>query len=1072
MPDSLFRTGLALLLVCNSSVCMRAASDDAIFDSDTVSGLGARNIGSGIIGGRISAITAVREKGRLTVYAGAASGGVWKSVNGGDTFKPVFDKQPVQSIGAIAIDPSASNTVWVGTGESWTRNSVSVGDGIYKSTDGGENWTHLGLNNSERISKILVDPKEGNTVYACVPGKLWSDSADRGLYKTTDGGANWSQILKGSNLSTGCSMISMDPRDSKTIYAGLWDFRRKGWTFRSGGDGPTAPSGSAFLKTTDGGATWTDLNTQTATGLPPKPWGRIAVATAPSNPKAVYAMIESTRSALFRSDDAGKSWHELDRSQMMVWRPFYFANLIVDPKDENRVYKTGGGLIMSTDGGRSFSDISSGAHGDFHDVWIDPADSNFVITCDDGGIWYSGDGGNKWRKGMNLPIGQFYHVSIDNDDPYHVYGGLQDNSVWKGDSAFPGGIANSQWENLNGGDGFWAFSDPADPNFAYVESQGGDIARVNLLTHETRSIKPQPKYDEPKLRFNWNAAMQMSPNEKGAVYIGAQYLFRSRDHGQTWDRISPDLTTNDPQKQKQEESGGVTVDNSVAEMHTTIYSVSESPRNAQTIWVGTDDGNLQLTRDGGKNWTNTIANVTGLPKFSWVSWVEASRYDEGTAYAAFDRHTFGDMDPYVFKTTDFGKTWTPLVTKDSGVRGFAHVIKEDIVSPRLLFVGTEFGLWISVDGGAHWAQYKGGDFPQVPVRDLAVSPRGSDLVLATHGRGLWIVDDISPLRELTPDVMAQDAVFLESKPVEQRISAWGGWSEGDATFIAPNRPDAAWITYYQRKRHIFGRMKIEIFDAQGKLIDTLSPNSRRGLSRLEWTMRLKAPLVPPAATLAFEASRGPRVIPGTYTVKMTRGKETYTTQLALTLDRRATYTVEDRKLQYDALLRLYAVLRDMTFTVDRINSLHDALLTRAGELKSDNALASRLHSLADEAEDARKKIVATKEGGAVTGEERIREKTTQVYGAILGYEGRPSEYYLARIDSLKRELDDVAKQIDSLSARDLPTLNSSLKRKQLKPITPLTRSEWDQTNTGTGATSSTGSGKVIEQLKAACQSLF
>jgi photosystem II stability/assembly factor-like uncharacterized protein len=992
------------------------------------------------------------------VYVGAAAGGLWRSVNGGTTFKPMFDKQPVQSIGAIAIDPSASKTIWVGTGEAWTRNSVSIGDGIYKSTDGGENWTHLGLDNSERISKILVDPKDGNTVYACVPGKLWSDSADRGVYKTTDGGKTWAQILKGENLSTGCSALAMDPTDPKTLYAGTWDFRRKGWTFRSGGDGPTAHSGSSFFKTTDGGATWTELNEQTAKGLPPKPWGRVAVAVAPSNRNVLYTLIESTRSALFRSADGGKTWEERDRSTNMVWRPFYFSNLIVDPKDENRVYKPGGSIIMSTDGGKSFTNIAGGGHGDFHDVWIDPANTEYVITCDDGGIWYSEDSGNKWWKGINLPIGQFYHVSVDSADPYHVYGGLQDNSVWRGDSAYPGGISNSRWENLYGGDGFWAFADPTDEKYAYVEAQGGEIARVNIITHENRSIKPQPKYDEPKLRFNWNTPIHMSPNEPGVVYIGAQYLFRSRDHGQSWDRISPDLTTNDPEKQKQEESGGVTVDNSDAETHTTIYSISESPKNGQVIWVGTDDGNLQLTQDGGKTWTNVVGNVPGLPKASWVSWVEASRFDPATAYAAFDRHTFGDMDPYIFKTTDFGKTWTSVVSKASGVRGFAHVIREDLVSPKLLFAGTEFGLWISLDGGAHWAQYKGGDFPNVPVRDLVVTPRESDLVLATHGRGIWVIDDISPLRQLTPEIMAKDAVFLQSKPAEQRINAWGGWAEGDATYVGPNPPNAAWITYYQKKRHIFGRMKIEIFDSQGKLVDTVPANSRRGLTRLEWSMRLKPPRVPPAASVAFETTMGARVVPGTYTVKMTRGKETYTTPVELTLDKRVNYTVEDRKLEFDAIQRLYALFRDMSFTVDRINSVHDALVSRAATVKAGDPLQPRLQQLAARAEEIRKKIVATKEGGAITGELRIREKTAQIYGALVFYEGRPADYYVARTDSLKRELDDVTKEFDSFTARDLQQVSAPLAKKQLQPVRELTREEWEKTNSD----SETGGGSPAQ----------
>jgi len=1040
-----------ILMILFGTVFASTAPAQVKFDSDTISGLGARNIGSAAMSGRVAAVAAVKDGGRLTVYVGAASGGVWKSINGGTTFKPVFDKESVQSIGALAIDPQAPKTIWVGTGEAWTRNSVSIGDGIYKSTDGGDSWTNMGLKNSERIAKIIVDLKSSDTVYACVPGKLWSDSEDRGVYKTTDGGKTWNKILKGTNLSTGCSMISMSSQDPKVLFAGMWDFRRKGWTFRSGGENPAASSGSGFFMTTDGGATWKDLDEKSAKGLPPKPWGRVAVTIAPSKPSVIYALIESTRSALFRSDDGGKTWEERDRSNWMVWRPFYFANLIVDPKNENKIYKPDLTLIMSEDGGKSFSAIGFSAHGDCHDVWVNPDNTEQLIATDDGGVWYSYDSGNTWWKGNNLPVSQFYHVSTDNDDPYHVFGGLQDNSVWIGDSQYPGGISNSRWESLFGGDGFWAFADPTDSNYVYAESQGGFVGRVNLHTLEGRLIKPEPNYGEGKLRFNWNTPMHLSPNEKGTIYVGGQFLFRSRDHGQSWERISPDLTTNDPEKQKQEESGGVTIDNSYAEMHTTIYSISESPRDGQTIWAGTDDGNLQITRDGGKSWTNVVGNVPNLPKYSWVSWVEASLYDAGTAYAAFDRHTFGDMDPHVYKTTDYGKTWTPIVSADSGVRGYAHVIKEDTQRSDLLFLGTEFGLWVSADGGKQWARYKGHEFPSVAVRDIIIHPRESDLVIATHGRGIWIVDDITPLRKLTPEVMSQEAVFLQAKPSQQRLPANGGFGEGSAVFTGPNPPDAALITYYQAKRHIFGKMKLEIFDSQGKLVDTLPPNSRRGMSRVEWPMRLKAPHVPPAASAAFEASQGPRVMPGTYTVKLTRGKDTYTTKLIVELDPRAKFTMEDRQMEFDAAMRLHNLLGKMSFDVERINGVHSALLERGAKAKGDAAFSKKLQDLAVRVEAMRKKIVATTEGGAVTGEERIREKTTGLYGAILNYEGRPADYQLARIDSLKKELDDVAAEFDNLVTKELPAVNKTLSQKTLETIRPLDRKAWDAAEAESGA---------------------
>ncbi len=1004
------------------------------FDSETISGLGARNIGSAAMSGRIAALDAIQEGSRLTLYVGAASGGVWKSTNGGTTFKPVFDKQPVQSIGAVTIDQKNPKTVWVGTGEAWTRNSVSVGDGVYKTTDGGDNWTYLGLKDSERIVKILVNPKNSDNVYVCVTGKLWSDSDERGVYRTKDGGKSWTRVLRGVNASTGCSMLSMDKQDPETLYAGLWDFRRKGWTFRSGGENDSMPSGSGLFKSRDGGETWTQLDEKNAKGLPPKPWGRVAVQIAPSKPKTVYATIEAVQplDGLYRSDDGGETWTMLDRSQMMIWRPFYFANLIVDPKNENRVYKSGGSLIMSNDGGRSFSNISGGTHGDHHDLWVDPMNTDHIIAGDDGGLWHSYDGGNKWWKAENLPVSQFYHVSVDMEMPYRVYGGLQDNSSWVGDSQYPGGITNSRWENMYGGDGFWMFADPTDPDYLYAESQGGYIGRINRKTHEVRGIQPLPKYGEGKLRFNWNAPIHVT--KAGTVYLGSQFLFRTKDKGQTWERISPDLTTNDAEKQKQELSGGITVDNSAAEMHTTIYAVCESPKNPLVVWAGTDDGNLQVTQNGGKTWTNVVGNIKGLPKSAWVSSVEAGHFEPGTAYATFDLHNFGDMKPYVYKTTDFGKTWAQIVAPSSPVRGYTHVVKEDLVNKNLLFVGTEFGLWISPDGGQQWAQYKGGDLPNVAVRDLAIHPRDNDLVIATHGRGIWIVDDITPLRALAADTLSKDIAFLQAKPTTQMLQAGGGWADGDATFVGDNPTDEAVITYYQKKRHIFGDLKIEVLDAKGESLGTIPASKRRGINRVRWSMRMPAPRVPAAASLAGSANIGPRLLPGVYTVKMTKDKNVYTTQLTVVADPRAKHTAADRKAQFDLSMKLYKMLGEMTTTVERINAVRLALNDRAAKSGVDAALKNQLETAANQVDDIRKKIVATKEGGAITGEERLREFLAGLYGDVNSYEGKPSQTQMDRADSLGRELTDVTKNFNDWLARELSGINSSLRQKNLEEI--------------------------------------
>ena len=1034
-PLSVWLAGTALLC----AGVQAGAQAPYRFDAATVSGLPARNIGSATMSGRIAAVDAVEEDGRITVFVGAASGGVWKSVNGGTTYKPVFDREDVQSIGAVAIDPSNSKIVWVGTGEAWVRNSVSVGDGVYKSTDGGENWTNVGLKESEHIAKILVNPTDSNDVLACATGHLWDDNDERGVFQTTDGGKTWKKVLAGANGSSGCAMIARSQKEPKTIYAAMWDFRRQGWTFRSGGPG------SGLFKSTDDGFHWSEVTDSNAKGLPAKPWGRVAVQVAESKSQVVYANIEAEKGrGLYRSDDGAATWTKLDASNYMVWRPFYFGNLIVDPKDQNKIFKPDGPLLLSTDGGKSFSVVSNSGHGDFHDVWINPKNPNIVITGDDGGLWRSEDGGNSWKHQMNLPVSQFYHVSTDNSDPYHVYGGLQDNSSWVGDSSYPGGVTNSRWENMFGGDGFWMFEDTSDPDYIYAELQGGEIGRVNRYTHETRSLKPWPNYGEKKLRFNWNTPIHMSPNDKGTIYIGAQFLFRSRDHGQSWDRVSPDLTTNDPEKQKQEESGGVTVDNSSAEMHTTIHSISESPKNGQIIWIGTDDGNVQITRDGAKTWTNVVGNVSGLGKNSWVSTVEASRFDEGTAYVTFDRHTFGDMKPYVYKSTDYGQAWTALPAQESGVRGFAHVIKEDTVNPNVLFLGTEFGLWISVDGGQRWAQYKGTDFPAVPVDDIAVQARESDLVLATHGRGIWIVDDISPLHTLTPEVMAKEAMLLPGRPSIQYFDTYGGWPEGDETFKGRNRPADAQITYYQKGRHIFGDLKIEIFDQDGNLVDTVAGGKHRGLNRAGWGMRVRPPTVAPAATALFEAAEGPRVLPGTYMVKLTKGDQTYTEQLNVAMDPRAKYSLEERKAQFDLSMKVYKLLEHMTYSVEAIEGVRDATNARAAKLPEKDPLRKQLQLLAGECDRLRSKIVATKEGGMITGEERIRELLGQLYSAVTTYDGKPTDYQVARTESLGHELEDVVVEFQKLTEKELPGINATLKKKKLDSIRVLAEGDWQK----------------------------
>jgi photosystem II stability/assembly factor-like uncharacterized protein len=1026
---------LRSILFASAALVIAPASAQS-FDSAAVSGLGVRNIGSATMSGRISAVTGRREAdGKVTLLIGSASGGVWKSEDGGSTFKPVFDKQPVQSIGAVALDSKDKDVIWAGTGESWARNSVSVGNGVYKSTDKGETWTHVGLPNVERISRIIVDPKNNNIVYVCAPGALWSDSPDRGLYKTSDGGKSWVLILKGANLSTGCSSIALDPANSEHLLVGTWDFRRKPYEFRSGGNGPEAPSGSRFAESHDGGRTWTYLTKGNRKGLPDYPWGRLEIAFSPTNAKQIYALIENVRPALFVSDDGGASWQERDRSQWMVWRPFYFGRIVVDPKNDKRVWKMGYVPIVSDDGGKSFTSSGGAAHVDWHDLWIDPTNDQFMVGGNDGGLWYSDDGGTRWRMAQNLPVSQFYHVSTDSKDPFQVYGGLQDNSAWVGDQEYPGGISNSRWENLLGGDGFWAYPDPADANYAYAESQGGHVARINRKTLEQRDIRPTAQYKE-KLRFNWNTPIALSPNEKGTIYIGSQFLFRSRDHGVNWDRISPDLSTNDPVRQRQEQSGGITVDNSAAEMNTTIYSISESPRAAGQIWIGTDDGNVQLTRDGGKSWANLTANLH-LPQGNWISWVEASRYDPAVSYVANDRHTYGDMQPYLYRTADYGRTWQQLIAPGTpGVRGYVHVIKEDRLNPNILYAGTEFGLFISIDAGHSWAQFKPSNFPDgLAVRDIAVAEREDDLVLATHGRGIWVIDDVSPVRQLDPATLASTALLLPGRPVEQRIQGGGGWTEGDATYFGDNPPGGATITYYQKARHVIGRMKLEILDSNGKVIDEIPTSKRRGLNRVQWSMLTKPPVVPPAASLAGSSTAGERVLPGSYTVRLTDAGEVTTEPLKITLDKRAIFSLADRQAQFAASERTKSMFLRMSKLVAEINVVRKQTAAIAQSATAPAEVKAAAAEIGGKADVMRKQIVATTEGGAITGEERLREHTDEIYGAINSVEDRPTDYQMGRIDALDRELKDVEAGWAAFRSGDLAVFNAKLKAANLAPLT-------------------------------------
>ncbi len=827
--------------------------------------LRARHIGPALMSGRINDMEVHPTNPRI-IYAGTAGGGVWKSNNAGTTFNPIFDDY-CQSIGAVAVDPNdPDNVIYVGTGETWPRNSVSIGDGLYKSTDGGTTWNKLdGFDKSERIANIVINPENSNEVYVAVLGALWSDSEVRGVYKSLDAGATWNRILY-VDERTGCADFTMDPNDPNTLYASMWEFRRTGWSFESGGDK------SALYKSTDAGVTWNKIHN----GFPDGKLGRLAIAVAPSDSNILYTVIEAEedlRKGLYRSDDAGQSWKQLNNDFGITVRPFYFSRIVVDPRNPDIVVKAGLSGSISRDGGKTFKGLGN-MHGDIHDIVFDINDSDRMYVGTDGGVYRSWNGGTTMEIVENLPLSQFYHVSVDNEEPYNVYGGLQDNGSWYGPSSSPSGINASDWNSVGGGDGFRVLKHPTK-NIIYSEMQGAEnVWRYDVTNKLIKTIQPLPQKGNPKLRFNWNGPMAVSAHQPDRFYMGSQFVHKSEDMGDTWTIISPDLTTNDKSKQQQEDSGGLSMDNSGAENHTTIFTIAESSLDENIIWVGTDDGNVQITTNGGKNWTNTTMNISGLPANTWVYHIEASVHDKGTAYAVFDGHTKGDMNPYAYKTSDYGKTWTNIISDD--VVGFARNIQEDYVNPNLLFLGTEFGLYITLDGGISWSKFTK-NMPSVAVHFIDLQKRTNDLVMGTHGRGVIIIDDISPLRSITPEILSKKIHFFDAKPATMVDQGGFGTRGGETEFVGRNPSRAAQIKYLLPKRHTFGKMTLEIQDMDGNKIASLGPGKSKGINIVNWNYTIKQPKVAKGKTFSFGGFTSPRVKAGKYKAVITKGKETIRT---------------------------------------------------------------------------------------------------------------------------------------------------------------------------------------------------
>ncbi|HJP82106.1 MAG TPA: hypothetical protein VJ835_01255 [Fimbriimonadaceae bacterium] len=858
MKRALFSLAVLASLVICSPAQFEGQSRQTGMWSNILSALRPRSLGPTNMGGRIMDIAVYGPRPQL-FYVATASGGLWKTENGGTTVKPVFQNETSVGLGAVAVSQKDPNLVWVGTGEASSRNSAIWGDGIYKSTDGGATWKNMGLKETMHIAKIVVDPRDDNTVVVAALGHLWGPNPERGVYRTTDGGKTWSQVLKVDN-STGAADLVQNPKNPNEMLCAMWTRERKAYDFTSGGPG------SGLYKSTDGGKTWRKITK----GLPDTTIGRIGLSYFYSDPKNVVATVEvkpkdaSERQggtsmnggAIYLSKDGGESW---TRQSNLNPRPFYFSLPRWDPTDINRIYVGGVNLHVSDDMGKTFRALNVAIHADNHALWIDPKDNNTLYIGNDGGTYISRDRAVKWTHVNNIVASQFYAVAFDMRKPYWVYGGLQDNGSW----GYPtqtirGGSSWYDAYNVGGGDGFHVQVDPNDWTTLYSESQGGAVSRQDQKNGGGRSIRPRVATGEPPLRFNWSTPIALSPHNSTTVYIGANKLFKSVNRGDSWKAISPDLTTNDPNKNRPGQNS-VSPEDTGAERHCTIITISESPAKPGLIWVGTDDGLIWVTKDDGVNWENVTNNVPDLPKFTWCSRVTASKYVEGRCYATFDGHRNDDFKPYVYVTEDFGKTWSKL---DSGLTQGdpAYVIREGLQNPDLLILGSEMSLRFSLDRGKNWVRFVN-DFPTVAVHDAIIHPRDQDLVIATHGRGIWTVD-ISPLEQLTAENMAKDVFVAKPQPVYNLGRMSGTPWDGDAVYLSPNTQPGTTI-FYWLKAKATGEVKVSVQDAAGTQITELTGTGTEGLNAVRWNARI----------------RGRIADPGDYRVVVTVGGKEYTTSI-------------------------------------------------------------------------------------------------------------------------------------------------------------------------------------------------
>ena len=997
-------------------------SDDPF--ARATSALRFRTIGPTIMGGRVSEL-AVVESDPSTFYVGVASGGVWKTENAGITFSHVFRDESTASVGAVAVAPSNPNVVWVGTGEPNNRQSSPWGNGVYRSTDAGRTWTHLGLENTHHIGRIQVHPRDPDVAYVAAVGHLWGPNPERGVYRTTDGGENWELVLF-VDEDTGAIDLAMDMADPKTIFAAMYQRRRRAWGFNGGGPG------SGIYRTTDGGDTWKELTN----GLPEGDKGRIGLDIYRGDGNLVFALVEADargpgqgfgqgggQNGVYRSTDRGETWRRISTTNN---RPMYYSKIWIDPNDPERIYLGGAVLYRSSDGGNNFTpDAASEVHLDHHTLWIDPADSEHLILAGDGGVSVSWDRSDNWYQLRNLPIAQFYEIGVDMQDPYHVCGGLQDNGSWCAptDTWSNQGIRTRDWYNVGGGDGFFTVMHPANPDIMIAESQGGFLARVNRKTRERVTIRPlvRPADDEEEertLRWNWDTPILLSSHDDQVLYAGSNILFRSPDLGQSWEEISPDLTWNIDRDTL--ELMGVTGDqpqmsrNDGQSTYGNLTALAESPLDPAVLYTGSDDGRVHVTRDGGAGWTDVTGNVDGVPSYTYVTRIVASGGAAGGVYAVFDGHRNDDFSAYIFRSDDFGDSWERIT---EGLPNTSlNALAQHPVAHDLLFAGSEVGVHFSIDGGANWRPLKNG-LPTVPVDDIVVHPRENDLVVGTHGLGIWIMDDIGPLQELSAEVMASAAhLYPLRRATSYNAYFPQGWTPG--IYVAPNPPAGARIRYHLGEAA--DTVTVRITDGAGVLVRELEGSRNGGLNEVTWDLQL----VEDGAD-GEPMNPGPRVLPGTYTVTLEVGEETMERALEVRLDPRTSMSRNDLEARQAVMLDSYRLSGAVQAVRERLGSIQEQLAR----------IENQVESLTDEVpEELAEEIEAF--GEAL---EELEEEFEEVsngafaWGSILRSTSPPTADQIWQIDRSWEGVPPMIPRVNEMVTVRLPALYDRVYVEGLRP---------------------------------------